>query len=163
MRAAAAGDDHAMERLYARVSPSLFNYLRKLGCSPADADDVLQASFLKAWQARSRFTGSGVRLWLYTITRNTWYSLARRQSLAEPESPLTTISTPEQEQAAGELSARLDAALGRLPEDTREVVVLSRVSSLDAAEIARLLSLSEANVRVRLHRGLKSLKAELEL
>ncbi len=75
---------------------------------------------------------------------------------------MSEFSTPEQEQAAGELSARLDAALGRLPEDTREVVVLSRVSGLDAGEIAVLLDLSEANVRVRLHRGLKRLKAELE-
>ena len=42
-------------------------------------------------------------------------------------------------------------------------MILSRVSSLDAGEIAVLLNLSEANVRVRLHRGLKRLKAELEL
>ncbi len=162
MRAVAEGDDRAMERLYSRCAPGLYNYLRKLGCSRTDADDVLQAAFLKAWQARSRYSGVGVRLWLFTITRNTWYSLARKLQQPAPESSVSEFSTPEQEQTAGELSARLDAALGRLPEDTREVVVLSRVSSLDAGEIAALLDLSEANVRVRLHRGLKRLKAELE-
>ena len=48
MRAVAEGDDRAMERLYSRCAPGLYNYLRKLGCSRTDADDVLQAAFLKA-------------------------------------------------------------------------------------------------------------------
>ncbi|MEM1176137.1 MAG: RNA polymerase sigma factor [Pseudomonadota bacterium] len=162
MRAAADGDDRSMERLYARLSPALFNYLRKLGCSRDDADDVLQTAFVKAWQARTRFRGGGVRLWLFTITRNTWYSLARKQANTAVVSPASDFSTPEEEQSGRDLSACIDTALSQLPVDTREVVILSRVSGMDAGEIARLLDISEANVRVRLHRGLKHLRAELQ-
>lgn len=164
MRAVVAGDGQAMERLYGLTANALFTYLRRLGSGAADADDVLQTTFLNAWRSRARFQGEGVRAWLFTIARNAYFTHASKQAIASVD-PTSSVrpDTPAQHFAATDLSRRIEAALSELPDDTREAVVLSRISGLSIRQIAALLDTSEGNVRVRIHRGLARLKEGLEL
>lgn len=163
MQSAARGDDRAMERLYNRLSPALYNYLRRLGCRQDDADDLLQSAFLSAWRSRRQYRGSGVRLWLFTITRNAFYSFLRKHTESRDVTELASADRPDEALEADELGIAIERQLAALPRDTREALVLSRVSGLSIADIAGLLDTSEANIRVRLHRGLTQLKSELSL
>lgn len=163
MRKAVNGDGRAMERLYRLTATALFNYLRRLGGNRTDADDVLQTTFLNAWRSRTRFRGDGARAWLFTIARNAFYShIARQDAGTQISSNPLSPATPSEQFVATDLSRRIEAALDRLPDDTREVVVLSRVSGLSIREIAQLTALSEGNVRTRIHRGLTKLKQVLD-
>ncbi|GJM11427.1 MAG: RNA polymerase sigma factor [Lysobacteraceae bacterium] len=161
MQRAARGDATSMERLYALTATPLFSYLRKLGALHADADDLLQTTFLNAWRSRQSFRGEGARPWLFTIARNAWLSHAGRNKAAT-ESNDAGMETAENALIANELSQALERALQRLPEDTREAVVLSRVSGLGISQIAQVLGITEGNTRVRIHRGLQQLKKEVE-
>lgn len=163
MQQAAAGSRGAMDRLYSALSTPLYNYLLRLAGDAEKADDALQATFLNAWQRRESFQGRGARPWLFVIARNAAFRLHR----PEPELALVDESAaqagPADEHDASELADRLDDALTRLPAETREAIVLSRVSGLNLDEIAALLGMSNGALRVRLSRGLKRLKEELEL
>ncbi len=160
-----AGDRAALGRLYRLLSGGLFNYLRKRGANPDDAADVLHDAFLKVWRHRKRFRGRGARPWIYTIARNAWIDTRTRA-----ESSLTRVShdlvssapSAEDEYLARELADRIHEALAGLPEATREVILLSRYSAMSSAEIAEVLEMSQGNVAVRLHRGLKALKEVLD-
>ncbi len=161
MRSAISGDDRAMERLYGRLSPALYNYLRRLGCRADDADDLLQSVFLSAWRSRESYRGTGIRLWLFTITRNAYFSFVRKRSESGDAADPVGGDRPDEMLEADDLGRVLERQLAKLPDDTREALVLSRISGLSIADIAGLLETSEANIRVRLHRGLTQLKAEL--
>lgn len=161
MQRVARGDAVSMERLYALTASALFSYLRKLGAMHADADDLLQSTFLNAWRSRNSFRGEGARPWLFTIARNAWLDHVGRNKVTVERNELG-METAEHALIANDLSQALERALQRLPGDTREAVVLSRVSGLSISQIANVLGLSEGNTRVRIHRGLQQLKKEVE-
>lgn len=163
MLEAANGNRGAMDRLYGELATPLYNYLLRLSGDPEKANDALQATFLNAWQGRASFQGHGARPWLFVIARNAAFRLHK----AQPDLALVTDAaaeiSPADEHEAAELADRLDSALAGLPADTREAIILSRVSGLSLDEIAALLGTSNSALRVRLSRGLKQLKQELEL
>ena len=71
-------------------------------------------------------------------------------------------ATPAQKHAASELSRQIEIALNQLDVSSREAIILSRVSGMSCKEIAKVLEISESNVRVRIHRGLTKMKEALE-
>ncbi|MBT8066646.1 MAG: RNA polymerase sigma factor [Gammaproteobacteria bacterium] len=164
MRGAVAGDGAAMEQLYSLTASALFSYLRRLGSNHADADDLLQTTYLNAWRSRTRFRGIGARPWLFSIARNAFLTHVGKEARSSVDnSPPLALATPAENMAASDLSRRIDRALNELPADTREAVVLSRVSGLSISDIAGLLNTSEGNVRVKIHRGLTHLKEDIGL
>ncbi|MEN1728222.1 MAG: RNA polymerase sigma factor, partial [Pseudomonadota bacterium] len=163
MRRAARGDSTALERLYAITSPDLYAYLTRLSRHEDQARDLLQTTFLNAWRSRAQFTGKGVRQWLFVIARNAYLSVVRQPRPELDNAPEAAAPvTPGQAFQLLDLTDRLESALAKLPEDTREAIVLSRFSSLSIADIAQVIGASEGNVRVRIHRGLARLKVLLE-
>ena len=161
MQRAATGDREAMDRLYAALAGPLYNYLLRLAGDDDHANDALQATFLNAWHGRSSFRGTGARPWLFVIARNAWLRLRDQHPHLQLVDDAPAPAGPESEHTAAELADRLEDALARLPEDTREAIVLSRVSGLGLDEIAELLGTSNGALRVRLCRGLQRLKEEL--
>ncbi len=163
MRRAATGDGAALESLYALTASALYSYLRRLAGSRTDADDLLQTTFMNAWRSKHRFRGDGARAWLFAIARNAYLTdLGKKRGSPDAGSQPAAPATPGEQFAATDLSRRVEAALTKLPDDTREAVVLSRLSGLPVREIAVLLKISEGNARVRIHRGLTQLKKCLE-
>lgn len=163
MQRVAAGSRRAMDRLYAELATPLYNYLLRLAGDPELASDALQTTFVNAWHGRASFRGRGARPWLFVIARNAVFRHRRREAVLEPVDAVSSAASPAQEHQAAELAERLDAALAKLPENTREAIVLSRLSGLSLAEIAELLGMSNGALRVRLSRGLRQLKEELEI
>ncbi|WP_327328459.1 sigma-70 family RNA polymerase sigma factor [Streptomyces sp. NBC_01210] len=136
----------------------------------ADAEDVVQSAFLKAYQSLGRFRdGAAFRPWLLRIvvneTRNTVRSAVRLRALAGREAlllgsePLIPESAdPAVAAVARERSALLRAALDRLSEQQRQVVTYRYLLEMDEAETAEALGWPRGTVKSRLNRALRKLE-----
>ncbi|WP_351229363.1 sigma-70 family RNA polymerase sigma factor [Streptomyces sp. NPDC002133] len=137
----------------------------------ADAEDVVQSAFFKAYRSLGRFRdGSAFRPWLLRIvaneTRNTVRSAVRMRALAGREAmllgagePLIPDSAdPAAAAVAEERRGRLLAALDELGEEQRQVVVHRYLLELDETETAQALGWPRGTVKSRLNRALKKLE-----
>jgi RNA polymerase sigma-70 factor (ECF subfamily) len=170
LRAAAAGDPGAAERLVEGTYRAVYAALHRLaGGDPELAADLTQETYRKAWAALPEFRG-GARFatWLYRIAYTTFLSHARRPRRLVPleEEPAPPIDEPgpdPEEAAARSLAAdRLRRAVLALPEDLRFTVTAHYWRGLPVREIARLEGLTGAAIRKRLKKALDLLAGGLE-
>jgi RNA polymerase sigma factor (sigma-70 family) len=161
---AAAGHDHAFEAIVERYRKPLSRYLRRLLSEPL-AEDVLQATFVRAWQA----LGSGtdvreLRPWLYRIAHNQAVNALRAAGPVESELP-QTIAAPQATAApdlAAERSETLRSTLrgiGELPDRQRAALVAVAVDDRPHADVAAELGLSDGALRQLLLRARTALRA----
>jgi RNA polymerase sigma factor (sigma-70 family) len=133
--------------------------------SRADAEDLTQATFERAYRAWGRYDAAraSVRTWLIEIARNLLIDHYRSSS-ARHEQPLGEEHDQpgDGEEALLGLEPALASALGQLAERDREVVALRFGGDLSGREIAEVTGLSLANVQQILSRSLRRLRAELE-
>ena len=173
------GDERAFAALHAALTPRLKAFLVHLVRDSAAADDLVQATWLKAHLARERFEVRGpgpdgaVQAWYFTIARNLALDHLRGQGRERrrreddgPESDLLAglpddLPTAEEAQIgrdeAQEITARVQAALAQLPASQREIVELHKLQGMSMAEIATRLQIREGAARVRAHRAYKAL------
>lgn len=167
-----AGDQEAYALLVRRHAPTALRTAVLMGAG-ADAEDVVQEAFVKAYDGLARFrSGASFRPWLLKIvaneTRNLHRSAGRRRAreladwsrtepllLAGPGSPVDSALSAERRQA-------LVAGLGRLPERDRQVVVCRYLLDLDEAETSAALGWPRGTVKSRLSRALRRLESLLE-
>lgn len=156
---AGAGDRPAFAELVRRYTPLLWRTCRRLLGDASEAEDAVQESFLKAWQALPRYEARG-RLagWLASIAQRVCLDRlrARRewsQLSAEPSAPAPPLSYAERDEVA--------QALSDLAPRERVLIHAKYTLGMSGPEIAAELSLSPGNVRVLLHRALRSLRAAL--
>ena len=165
-----AGDRDAYADLVRRHAPAALRTATLLGAG-ADAEDVVQEAFVKAYATLDRFReGAAFRPWLLRIvaneTRNLHRAAGRRSSReqrawAEVER-LLTPEGPEGHALGAERRAELVRGLGRLSAEHREVVTCRYLLDLDESETAVVLGWPRGTVKSRLHRALKALAAALE-
>jgi RNA polymerase sigma-70 factor, ECF subfamily len=171
--------DKEFQKIYEDHYPRIVRYLRRI-VGEADAEDVAQEVFVKAHQALDGFRGeSKLSTWIYRIATNTAMdrlrSSASKIMSSSSSLPEETDTATEVEKAADDTAPRLDTMLIRkdmndcirgivdsLPENYRTVLVLSDLEGFTNAEICEVLDLPLDTVKIRLHRGRKRLKKELE-
>lgn len=162
----ARGDDRAFAALYARHAPLLRRMIQKRVRSVADAEDVLQQTFLRLHLARDSYrSGEPLRPWLCTIAGNLTRDHLRR-AVRRPEQPLEPErhAAAEPEPRALETrrpSAALSAALRHLGEVTQHIMQEHFIADRTLVDIARELGQKPSTVRVRLHRGCRQLREQL--
>jgi len=144
-----------------------------LTAQPADAEDLVQDTLVRADQAADRFDGRHPRAWLLTIMRHAEANRHRRRRphlLDEPGAetePLaaglasSACATPEDIVVGEKFDEMVDAALAALPLKHRQVVVLVDVNGLSYAEAAKLLGVPAGTVMSRLHRARKEIRDKL--
>lgn len=166
MTAYAAGDARAFGELFQRYAPMLLRIMKRKLQSDGDAEELVQQTFLQLHRARHDFDASRpFRPWLLTIAFNLQREVYRRRA-RRPEAPLEVEPpAPESERSGverGQRAARLRTALAALPAGQREVIELHWFEELGFAEVAQVLDLGLSAVKVRAHRGYKTLRELLE-
>jgi len=154
----------------------LYNYALRMTTNAADADDLVQETFLKAFRFWEKYEkGTNIRAWLFRIMKNSYINRYRRES-KEPDTvdydevqnfynTIRADSAPSsntQESAFGQLlDDNVATAIVHLPEDFRTVVILCDIEALTYEEISEFLAVPLGTVRSRLHRGRSLLRTEL--
>lgn len=137
---------------------------------PADAEDLVQETLLRAWRSIGTFDGRHPRAWLLTILRNSHINGGRRRRpvlLNDPESqldrPRTSEHAPSAEDVAlsGTFDAAVETAVSALPSVFREVLLLVDVQGLPAPAVAAALGIPEGTVVSRLHRARNRVRTSL--
>jgi len=163
---AAQADRAAFGALYRRYLDRVYGYAFYLLGDHHDAEDATERTFLAALDAIGRFRdeGASFRSWLFRIAHNQVANALRARARGRRRAaPLDSISEPiDDADPAREVDAADDArrvrrAVGSLPDDRRQVVVLRFVDGLSAREIGAVLGRSEGAVRVLQHRALRDL------
>jgi RNA polymerase sigma-70 factor (ECF subfamily) len=159
-----AGDFAAATALIGRVSPQLQRFfLAKFG-SRADADDLLQDTWLRIHRVRHTYRpGEPVLPWFYAIARRvridhyrrTSRTTARERRLEEMPS---VAATPLREE--GEVDD-LETLLAPLSESQREVIRMMKVAGMSLEEVARATSSSVGSVKQKVHRAYKNLREKM--
>lgn len=153
-----------------------YNLARWLTRDPHDADDLVQAAYLRAFRFADSFRGGDARAWLLTIVRNTFYSslrdgMPRHGDVSFDEDLHGGADEHAQRQADGDpagIAARRDAdrtvqqALERLPHAYREVLVLKEMDDLSYKQIAQVAEIPIGTVMSRLARARKMLLGLLQ-
>jgi RNA polymerase sigma factor (sigma-70 family) len=163
----AAGDLHSFDALFERWAPRLHAFFqRSFGCT-ADADDLLQRTFLRVHQARRSYDPDRpLRPWLFTIAaRLRQDELRRRRRLASADEELLASMDEEWHDpcpgAAAQRSSLVHEALRKLPESQRVVIHLHRYERMTFAEIAAALGTTEGAVKLRAFRAYQRLRVLL--
>jgi RNA polymerase sigma-70 factor, ECF subfamily len=156
------GEVHMLGVLFDRYQAPLFNFYSKMTQDRTVSEDLVQEVFLRILRYRQTYRpGTTFRTWMYQIARNTRIDQVRK---VRPESPLVAEpiaidSTHPSDSAERQQETQLlQRALMQLPEDKREILVLSRFQELKYDEIARLLGCETGAVKVRVHRALQQLR-----
>ena len=173
-----AGDRSEFAKLVDSFSGRLYRLALKMLGNSSDAEDVLQNTFLKAYQHIGNFEGrSSLSTWLYRIASNEALMLLRKQ---RPEINLTDTALegeensdyepvqftdwcclPEDEFLSSESHVALDQAIQHLPEILRIVFILRDIEGLSIQETSQTLGLSETAVKTRLLRARLRLRDDL--
>lgn len=170
--AAARTDPAPFRELYDRYAARLYAYHRRRSGADDAAHDLTAETFAQAWLCRSRFRDEAhgsAGPWLYAIARHVlWTSVRRRQLerracerlglLAGLERPGT--AAPPDERWLADLDG-VDDLLAALPAAQRDAIRLRVVDDLGYDDVARSLSTTPAAARVRVHRGLATLRGTL--
>jgi RNA polymerase sigma-70 factor (ECF subfamily) len=163
-RRAQSGCPDAFAALVDEYGPRILGYLRRWTGNDHDAEDLTQETFLKAYRGLARC--SHVRAlngWLFTIARRTALNFQRaRQCRPWPCMEVSPeLEEPSGVESGSEAGDRLWEVARTLPEEYFEALWLRYAEDLSVAEVARVLGISGLNVRVRLHRARRQLRAQL--
>lgn len=160
---AGARDDYSI--LISRYGDPLYRHALGMTGSPDVAEDILQASFIKAYhhlhEVRGRFDA-----WLFRIVANAckdWLKNIRRTHLSYDEDDQPSgLQTPEEEMDRSELRSDLEQALAALPDSLREAFVMKHVEGRSYEEMAVLLDTTVGALKMRVHRAREALQQLLE-
>jgi RNA polymerase sigma factor (sigma-70 family) len=166
MRAVRNGDVGKLAALYNRYQRPLFNFFLRLTNSRPVSEDLVHDVFTRILKYRTSYSEhESFAPWMYRIARNAHIEHARKGRLevvrADPEKqaePVSSDPSPERRAEFGQSVALLRRALALLPEEKREVLVLSRFQNLKYEEIGRILDCEVGAVKVRVYRAVKQLE-----
>lgn len=174
------GDRAAAERLVREHAGWMLALARRMVREEALAEDVVQSAFANIFRKLDQFGGrSALKTWMHRIVVNQSLMVLRKHRRANEESiedllpefdrngcrivdDWATSETPESLMEKSQASERISKLIDGLPDSYRIVLLLRDIEELSTREVAELLQISEANVKVRLHRARAALKKLLE-
>jgi RNA polymerase sigma-70 factor, ECF subfamily len=157
-----AGDFAAATALIQRISPQLHRFFLVQSASRADADDLLQETWLRIHKVRHTYRqGEPVLPWFYAIARYARVDHYRkiRRSRSREQSLDDIAEVPAQFSTAQ--SHDLESLLAPLPESQREVIEMLKVAGMSLEEVARATSSTVGSVKQKVHRAYKKLREKM--
>lgn len=177
VRRAQGGDLDAYNELIRRYQERIYGTLYHMTSNHEDANDLTQEAFVKAWQALPSFKGgSSFFTWLYRIAVNKTLNFLKQRGKryhlslndmdvnAENDPDLVALvseHTPQREVNLNELQEKLNAAMQKLSETHRTVVVLHDIQGMSHEEIGKIIGCNTGTVRSRLFYARQQLQAYL--
>ncbi len=170
----AAADEVRAEAFTRYVLPEtnlLFRVALTLTRQPADAEDLVQDTLVRAYRAVERFDGKHPRAWLLTILRNTHLNRNRRRRPAlfnDPDHALAQLDVVDPGGSAedvfldGRFDAAVDAAFAELPQRYQQAVALVDIEGLTYQEAAHVLQVPKGTVLSRVHRARNKIRKRLK-
>ena len=171
------GDKHAFDLLVTKYQRKLGRLISRFVRDPAEAEDVTQDAFIKAYRALPGFRGeSAFYTWLYRIGINTAknYLLSNKRRAPtstefdaeesetfEEASLLREVNTPENELMSKQVVGVVQASLQQLPEDLRSALTLREIEGLSYEEIATVMNCPIGTVRSRIFRAREAVAENL--
>jgi len=177
VRRAQRGERAAFDLLVLRYQHKVIKLVARLLRDPAEAEDVAQEAFVKAYRALASFRGdSAFYTWLYRIAVNTARNaMASRQrrpldyeaelsdsEQSNVESRLRHSDTPEASVLSEEIRETVNRAVADLPEDLRTAIILREVEGLSYEEIAAAMDCPVGTVRSRIFRAREAIDRSLK-
>ncbi len=167
--------EQAMEHM-----PSLYTAALRMTRNPADAEDLVQETYLKAYRGFGGFTeGTNLKAWLYRILTNTYINIYRAKKRRPDETDVEdfenlylyhrlgggdggTVGRSAEDQVLDQFTeAEVKDAIEALPEQFRMAVILGDVEGFSYKEMAEILDVPIGTVMSRLHRGRRALQKRL--
>jgi RNA polymerase sigma factor (sigma-70 family) len=169
MQSVADGDLAQLGELYGRYRDQLYGFLVQRTRDAGNAEDLLQVTFERILKYRQSYrSGNSFRAWMYAVARNALTDqqkqngrMPQRNGVDLGQLPLATPSA-QTEWMDRETRDQGKAALEALPVGYREVVDLAWKRGLKYQEIAEVLGITEANVKVRMYRATKQLRVNYQ-
>ena len=171
------GDKHAFDLLVSKYQRKLGRLISRFVRDPAEAEDVTQDAFIKAYRALPAFRGdSAFYTWLYRIGINTAKNHLVAQGRRAPTSTpfdaeeaedfedaalLHEVSTPENELMSKQVVEVVNSSLQELPDDLRTALTLREIEGLSYEEIAAVMDCPIGTVRSRIFRAREAIAANL--
>ncbi len=173
-------DQANFEKDALQFSPQLYSAALRMTRNPADAEDLVQETFLKAYRAYDSFTaGTNLKAWLYRILTNTYINKYRKEKRRPSEVDLGDVQdlylyrqigseesagasqSVEERVLDGLVESDIKEAIEELPENFRLPVLLADLEGFAYKEIAEILDIPIGTVMSRLHRGRKAMQKRL--
>lgn len=160
------GDEQAYEQLFKAYYAPLCGYASKLLNDMDDAEEVVQAMYLKLWERRGELSVDiSMKAYLYRAVHNACLNHLKHEKVKQQyadhlkniNGEADTVDHLEQK----ELQQEIDNAINELPEKCREVFQLNRFEGLKYKEVAQLLDISEKTVENQMGKALKLLRGKL--
>lgn len=176
-----AGSEDAFNQLIAQYHAPIYSLIVRSLQNPADAADITQDVFIKVFRSIGSFHGdSSLKTWIYRIAlheasnQRRWWSRHCKQEITidldsseDEEHPSLKESLADHRESPfdsanhAEMRARVEEALGKVPEAFRTVVVLREMEGMQYEEIAEILKINIGTVKSRLMRGRAALREAL--
>ena len=167
------GEKNLYEIVVRRFNPSLYKIGKSYNYNHEDTQDLMQETFIDAYKNLVKFEGrSNFKTWIIRIMMNNCYKKRQKssfkneilQDVNENSQPMFSNSNNDTGKIIQnrELGHIIENALGKINFDYRMVFSLREINGLNTAETAELLSITEANVKIRLNRAKTMLRSEIE-
>ena len=159
----AAGNERSLRAAVAAYSPRLLPLVRAFARDPDDADDLLQLTWIRAYEKRSTYAGGSLLAWLYAICRSvciTRYRTARnRPDLLErlANEPARLAIVDDGPDVDGILST-----IEQLPDRQRDAIVYRLIEGRSTRETAELMGCAEGTVKALLHHAVQRIRTVLK-
>lgn len=161
-----AGDEQAFEEVFRTLYAPLCGYAHKILPDMADAEEVVQAVFLKVWEQRATLDiQHSIKAYLYRAVHNACLNQLKHEQVKQAHANHVKATREETHQTdrleQQEMKREITRAINELPEKCREVFQLNRFEGLKYREVAELLGISEKTVENQMGKALKLLREKL--
>ena len=160
------GDDQCFAQVVDMYSSRCYGYFYRLTGNSDISDELLSELFVKLVEKISSYKGGSFEGWLFKIASNIFHdylrSKQRQKKLLETQKTQLESEVGGYKHSEGEQFDKLQRQLGRLDEDTKELVMLRFYGQLSFKEIAQMRSEPIGTTLAKMHRGLKKLRVLME-
>lgn len=168
-RVAHSRDREAFGAIFDHFAPRVKSFMMRKGSNAEQAEDLVQEAMIMVWSKAALFSGDrgSVATWIFTIARNLRIDRLRREKsqlysdLEDFDAPDTRVGAEEQLGRSQE-DNHVAIALGQIPAEQRELLILSFVEDVPQSEIAKRLNIPLGTVKSRMRLGYQRLRKLLE-